>query len=87
LRKAKKKGVGDKCFLFSIVTDPFLFLRSIAAVTRKIREDKIYRNRCVDGLAISEPKILNAGIKTLAEFGWTGKFSSFSFLTLYRYVD
>lgn len=43
-------------------------LRSIAAVTRKMREDKIYRNRCVGGLAISEPKILSAGIKALAKF-------------------
>ncbi len=43
-------------------------LRSLAAVTRKIREDKIYRSRCVDGLAISETKILSAGIKALAAF-------------------
>ncbi len=43
-------------------------LRSLATVTRKMREDKTYRNRCVDGLAISEPKILNAGIKALAAF-------------------
>jgi len=43
-------------------------LRSLAAVTRKMREDKIYRNRCVEGLAISEPKILSSGIKALAEF-------------------
>jgi hypothetical protein len=43
-------------------------LHSLAAVTRKMREDKIYRNRCVDGLAISEPKILSAGIKALAAF-------------------
>ena len=41
-------------------------LRSLALVTRKMREDKIYRSRCVDGLAISEPKILSAGIKALA---------------------
>ena len=43
-------------------------LRALATVTRKMREDKIYRNRCVDGLAISEPKILSAGIKALATF-------------------
>jgi hypothetical protein len=43
-------------------------LHSLAAVTRKMREDKIYRSRCVDGLAISEPKILSAGIKALAAF-------------------
>ena len=40
--------------------------RSLAAVTRKMREDKTYRKRCVDGLDISEPKILGAGIKALA---------------------
>ena len=43
-------------------------LHSLATVTRKMREDKIYRSRCVDGLAISEPKILSAGIKALAAF-------------------
>jgi len=43
-------------------------LHSLATVARKMREDKIYRSRCVDGLAISEPKILNAGIKALAAF-------------------
>ncbi len=42
--------------------------RALATVARKMRDDKIYRNRCVDGLAISEPKILSAGIKTLATF-------------------
>lgn len=40
-------------------------LRSLAAVTLKMREDKIYRKRCVDGLNISEPKILGAGLKAL----------------------
>lgn len=39
--------------------------RALAAVTRKIREDKAYRNRCVEGLAISDPKVMNAGLKTL----------------------
>ena len=43
-------------------------LRSLYTVTRKMREDKTYRNRCVEGLAISEPKILSAGIKALAAF-------------------
>ncbi len=42
--------------------------RSLAAVTRKMREDTIYRSRCVEGLAISETKILSAGIKALAAF-------------------
>jgi hypothetical protein len=40
--------------------------RSLAAVTRKMHEDKTYRKRCVDGLDISDPKILGAGIKALA---------------------
>lgn len=40
--------------------------RSLAAVIEKIRGDKSYRKRCVDGLDISEPKILTAGIKALA---------------------
>ena len=39
--------------------------RALAAVTRKMREDKSYRKRCIDGLDISEPKILGAGIKAL----------------------
>lgn len=39
--------------------------RALAAVTRKIREDKAYRNRCVEGLAISDTKVMNAGLKTL----------------------
>ena len=39
--------------------------RALAAVTRKMSEDKTYRKRCVDGLDISEPKILGAGIKAL----------------------
>ena len=42
--------------------------RSLAAVTRKMREDKAYRNRCVEGLAISDPKVLTAGLKGLAAF-------------------
>lgn len=40
--------------------------RVLAAVARKMREDKTYRKRCIDGLDISEPKILVAGIKALA---------------------
>lgn len=41
--------------------------RALAAVTRKMLEDKTYRKRCVDGLDISETKILGAGIKALAQ--------------------
>lgn len=43
-------------------------LRALAAVTEKMRSDKTYRHRCIDGLAISEPKVLTAGVKTLTEF-------------------
>ncbi len=43
--------------------------RALAAVTRKMRDDKTYRKRCIDGLNISEPKILGAGIKALAQLG------------------
>lgn len=39
---------------------------SIHAVAGKMREDRAYRNRCVEGLAISEPKVMSAGIKALA---------------------
>lgn len=42
--------------------------RALAAVTRKVRENKIYRNRCVEGLAIADPKIMTAGLKSLATF-------------------
>lgn len=45
-------------------------LRSLAAVTTKMRNDKTYRNRCVEGLAIAEPRVLTAGLKTLATFEW-----------------
>lgn len=43
-------------------------LRSLASVTTKMRNDKTYRNRCVEGLAIAEPKVLTAGLKALATF-------------------
>ncbi|HUL96343.1 MAG TPA: nucleotidyl transferase AbiEii/AbiGii toxin family protein [Usitatibacter sp.] len=41
--------------------------RSLAAVIRKMG-DKAYRNRCIEGLAISTPKVLTAGLKTLGSF-------------------
>jgi hypothetical protein len=41
-------------------------LRSLASVTTKMRNDKTYRNRCVEGLAIAQPKVLTAGLKALA---------------------
>jgi nucleotidyltransferase AbiEii toxin of type IV toxin-antitoxin system len=40
--------------------------RALDAVTRKMREDKGYRNRCVAGLGITDTKVMNAGIKALA---------------------
>lgn len=39
-------------------------LRSLAAVVQAM-EDKGYRNRCIEGLAITTPKVLTAGLKTL----------------------
>lgn len=40
--------------------------RSLAAVTTKMREDRAYRNRCMEGLAIAEPKVMTAGIRALS---------------------
>jgi hypothetical protein len=40
--------------------------RSLEAVTRKM-EDRVYRKKCVDGLAVSETKAMNAGLKRLAK--------------------
>lgn len=41
-------------------------LRSLTTVTKKMREDKAYRNRCIEGLAISDTGTLTAGLKALA---------------------
>lgn len=43
-------------------------LRSLASVTKKMRQDKSYRNRCVEGLAITDTKTMTAGLKRLASF-------------------
>lgn len=40
-------------------------LRSLAAVINKMGE-KAYRNRCIEGLAITTPKVLTAGLRTLS---------------------
>ena len=40
--------------------------RALAAVVAKMREDRTYRNRCVEGLAIETPRIMTAGLKALA---------------------
>jgi hypothetical protein len=42
--------------------------RSLAAVTRKMREDKAYRNRCVEGLGLTDSKVMSAGLRELAAF-------------------
>lgn len=42
--------------------------RSLVSVTTRMRTDKSYRNRCVEGLAIAEPKVLTAGLKALERF-------------------
>jgi hypothetical protein len=40
--------------------------RALAAVVAKMREDRTYRNRSVEGLAIETPKVMTAGLKALA---------------------
>src|SRR5260221_4994228 len=40
--------------------------RELAAVARKLREDRTYRNRCIEGLAITDAKALAAGLETLS---------------------
>lgn len=44
--------------------------RALAAVTTKMREDRNYRNRCIDGLAIATPKTMIAGIEAIAAQKW-----------------
>lgn len=40
--------------------------RSLEAALRKLKDDRVYRKRCIDGLAIEETGVLNAGLKSLA---------------------
>jgi hypothetical protein len=40
--------------------------RELAAVVRKLREDRTYRNRCIEGLALTDAKALVAGLETLS---------------------
>lgn len=40
--------------------------RKLDSVIGKLREDKAYRKRCVDGLGIADPKVLTRGLATLA---------------------
>jgi len=44
-------------------------LRSLAAATRTMREERAYRKRCIEGLAISDPKVMSASLTALAAFG------------------
>ena len=39
--------------------------RLLGAVTRRMRDDRAYRRRCIEGLSISDTKILSAGLKSL----------------------
>lgn len=42
--------------------------RSVAAVREKLRSDRPYRNRCIEGLGIEDVKTLSSGLKALASF-------------------
>lgn len=43
--------------------------RALLAATAKVRQDKAYRNRCIEGLGIAHPTGMTAGIKALAVIG------------------
>jgi len=40
--------------------------RSLGSVIAKLRKDRAYRNRCIEGLEIVDPDILTAGLRKLA---------------------
>ncbi|MGH8242065.1 MAG: nucleotidyl transferase AbiEii/AbiGii toxin family protein [Steroidobacteraceae bacterium] len=40
--------------------------RSLGSVIAKLREDRAYRNRCIEGLEIVDPDVLTAGLRELA---------------------
>ena len=42
--------------------------RMLAAVTEKVRRDRAYRTKCVDGLGIADTKVMAAGLAALARF-------------------
>jgi hypothetical protein len=42
--------------------------RSLGAVREKLRGERAYRNRCMEGLGIEDAKTLSAGLKALAAF-------------------
>jgi len=41
---------------------------ALTVVTAKMKEDKAYRSRCIEGLAITDTKTMTAGIRRLAAF-------------------
>ena len=45
--------------------------RSLAEVIKKMQEDKAYRNRCIDGLGVTDPKVLTAGLQALSHSDWS----------------
>ena len=42
--------------------------RGLTAVTDKVRKDRAYRNRCIEGLGIEDTKAMAAGLGALARF-------------------
>lgn len=48
-------------------------IRLLAETTEKMRRDRAYRNRCIEGLGITDPKVMTAGLGALARFLGTGK--------------
>lgn len=42
--------------------------RSVAAVRAKLRADRSYRNRCIEGLGIEDVKTLSSGLEALSAF-------------------
>jgi hypothetical protein len=40
--------------------------RSLESVIAKLRQDRAYRNRCIEGLEIADPDVLTAGLRGLA---------------------
>ena len=40
--------------------------RSLETAIRKMREDRAYRKRCIEGLAITDAKLLTAGLRALS---------------------
>jgi hypothetical protein len=47
--------------------------RKLISVTTKLREDRAYRQRCIDGLAIAETKTLATGLAALTRGRWRRK--------------